>query len=290
MATQSKALVRVDELKAILSNEKVRKQFENALSGSCDLFVASLIDVYSTDSYLQNCTPRSVAMEALKAATLRLPINKSLGFAWIVPYKDVATMQIGYKGYIQLAQRTGQYRYLNAGIIYEGMTVKRDLLTGEVEISGEKKKDKATHYFFYMELLNGFKKTICWTADEVTAHAKRYSPSFNSKKTSPWKTNFDDMALKTMVRQGLSKYGIMSVEMASAMQADRDDEASAQAEVNENMASEVIDITDPATDLGEPKSELKSEAATDELAEKETKPKENGKAKETQLPGFMNEK
>lgn len=238
--------VRINQIKAILSADSVKQQFENALKENAGAFVASIIDLYASDTYLQNCDPNQVVMEALKAATLKLPINKQLGFAYIVPYKkggvQIPQFQIGYKGYIQLAMRTGQYQTLNAGVVYEGVEVKRDLLTGEVKLSGEAKGNKPQGYFCHMELINGFKKTVYMTLAEVTAHAKRYSKSFSSE-SSAWSTNFDDMAIKTCIRKLLSHYGVLSTEMLTALtSADEMEEGNPESEIAADANSETIDI------------------------------------------------
>ena len=218
MANNQIAVSPVSKLKGIISTDSVKAQFHNALKENTGLFIASLIDVYASDKTLQKCDPTSVVMEALKAATLKLPINKNLGFAYIVPFKGKATMQIGYKGYLQLAIRTGQYRRINADVVYEGELLKADKLSGDIDLSGEATSSKIVGYFAHLETLNGFVKTIFWTTEKVTEHAKKYSQSFGSSY-SPWKKQFDQMAIKTVLRNLLSKYGIMSVDMVSALQA-----------------------------------------------------------------------
>ena len=241
----SKSLTPVQKMKSIINVDSVQEQFKNALQDQAPLFIASLIDIYSNDKNLQKCEPKDVIMEALKAATLKLPINKQLGFAYIVPYGSEPQMQIGYKGYIQLAMRTGQYKYINADVVYEGELKGHNKLTGEVDLSGEATSDKVVGYFAYIETVNGFRKPLYWTKEKVLAHAKRYSKSFNSK-SSAWQTNFDEMALKTMLRNILSKYGVMSVEMMNAFTSDTADERTFEAqvedEIRENANSEVIDI------------------------------------------------
>jgi recombination protein RecT len=236
-------LTPVQRLKNALNAESVQEQFRNALADSAPLFIASLIDVYGSDRTLQECEPGAVIMEALKAATLRLPINKNLGFAYIVPYRNKGKaepqMQIGYKGLIQLAMRTGEYRYLNADVVYEGELKSYDKLTGHLDLSGERKGDKVVGYFAYLELLNGFSKAVYWTKEQVIEHAKRFSKSYASQY-SPWQTDFDSMALKTVLRNLITKWGIMSIEMVQAV--DRDIEADAQRDVNEFANSEVMDI------------------------------------------------
>lgn len=222
-ATNKTAVARpIDKLKNILSAQSVQEQFKSVLAENAGAFVASIIDLYNTDRTLQMCDPKLVVMEALKAASLKLPINKQLGFSWIVPYRDgktgqyIPTFQLGYKGYIQLCMRTGAYRYINADVVYEGELVKHDKLTGEIEIDPEQRtSDKKIGYFAFIETLNGFRKTLYMTVEEVTKHAQQYSKSFGSKN-SVWATNFDEMALKTVLRLLLSKYGIMSVEMQKA--------------------------------------------------------------------------
>ncbi len=217
----------IDKLKHILAAQSVKEQFQNVLKENAGAFIASIIDLYNTDKTLQACDPKAVIMEALKAASLKLPINMQLGFAWIVPYKNkgvpTPVFEIGYKGYIQLALRTGAYRYINGDVVYEGELVKHDKLTGEVEIDpSQRTGDKKIGYFAFLETLNGFRKTLYMTTEEVTTHAKRFSKSFSSSN-SPWTTDFDAMAIKTCFRQLISKYGIMSVEMQRAYIEDSSD-------------------------------------------------------------------
>lgn len=238
-------LTPIQRLKQILNVESVQEQFKNALAEGAPLFVASLIDLYSSSKGLQECDPSAVIVEALKAATLKLPINKNLGFAYIVPYKikKVATPQmiIGYKGFIQLAMRTGEYRYLNADVVYEGELNSFDKLTGAIDLSGEKESEKVVGYFAYLELLNGFSKAVYWTKEQVEKHGKRYSPSYSSQY-SPWNTDFSSMALKTVLRNLITRWGIMSIEMIGAV--DRDIEAETQMEIAENANAELLSIDD----------------------------------------------
>lgn len=251
----TKALVKtpIEKMKAIISTDSVREQFANALKENSGLFVASLIDIYGSDTYLQKCQPGAVVAEALKAATLQLPINKQLGFAYIVPYKNTPQFQIGYRGYLQLAQRTGAYRFINTDVVYEGEIKSHNKITGEIDLSGEPTGDKVAGYFAYIETVNGFKKTIYWTFEKLLAHAKRYSKSFNSK-ASAWQSNFDEMALKTMLRNLLSKYGVMSVEMSVALTADTGDDRTYEAQLTDDMTDNanqgvVIGADDPPVEI-----------------------------------------
>jgi recombination protein RecT len=251
----------IDKLKHILAAQSVQEQFQSVLKENAGAFVASIIDLYNTDRTLQMCDPKNVVMEALKAASLKLPINKQLGFAWIVPYRDgrtgqyIPTFQLGYKGYIQLCMRTGAYRYINADVVYEGELVKHDKLTGEIEIDPEKRTvDKKVGYFAFIETLNGFRKTLYMTVDEVTKHAQQYSKSYSSKN-SVWATDFDSMALKTCLRLLLSKYGIMSVEMQRAYIDDSSDIVQladgAIEGTGEILEGEVIEVTESKEEVAE---------------------------------------
>lgn len=235
----------VDRLKTAMEAPSVKSQFENALKEGSRLFTASLIELYTSDNNLQQCAPGSVIAEALKAATLGFPLNKQLGYAYIVAFKGKPTFVIGYKGLVQLAIRTGQYKHLNAGVIYEGQNWDANYLTGEITISGEPSSETAIGYFAYLELLNGFSKAVCWTKEHVINHAKAKSPSWK-QTSSAWHTDFDEMAKKTMMRNLLTKYGLMSIEMMQAVSADgdeRNNEVFIRDEIEQNAnKGNVIDV------------------------------------------------
>jgi recombination protein RecT len=267
---------KVDMLKNMLSAPSVVEQFQNALAKNAPTFIASVIDLYNGDSKLQLCEPKQVVMEALKAAVLHLPINKSLGFAYIIPFQNSKkddkgnwikvyepVFQMGYKGFIQLAMRTGQYRTLNADVVYEGELRKVNKLTGEIAFDGEKKSDKVIGYFCYFELMNGFSKTLYMTVEQMAAHAKRYSkglkaettvesllnlanlPVLPDSKTVGWMGNFHGMGIKTVIRNLLGKYGYLSVEMQQAIADDADgDTESRDNLVQENGNAQVFDATE----------------------------------------------
>lgn len=230
---------KIETLKAVLNAPSVQEQFNNALKENSAAFTASIIDLYNSDDNMQKCEPNKVVMEALKAATLKLPINKALGFAYIVAYGGNPTFQLGYKGYIQLALRTGFYSTINADIAYEGEVRMVDKLTGEVAFDGVRKSDKVEGYFCYFRLLNGFSKTLYMTVKEMAKHAKKYSKSIPKEKkvedlillanielsynSVGWLGNFNSMGLKTVVRLLLSKYGYLSIEMQTAFTQDDDE-------------------------------------------------------------------
>lgn len=236
-------------LKQMLDADSVQKQFQNALKENKDTFIASIIDLYSSDAQLQACDPKQIIFEALKAATLHLPINRALGFAYIVVYNNnvkqpdgtwvkvpTPTFVPGYKGYIQLAMRTGQYATLNADVVYDGELEETDKLTGAIELTGTKKSDKVVGYFCHFRLLNGFAKTLYMSVHDMASYAKRYSPSVRKDTTIAdleklaqaqsagkkigWEGNFNDMAIKTVIRRLLSKYGYLSVEMQNVLSDD----------------------------------------------------------------------
>ncbi|WP_094603436.1 hypothetical protein SPSIL_014860 [Sporomusa silvacetica DSM 10669] len=271
MATEtSKQLTPVDRLKTVLNAQSVQDSFKNALKEGAALFTTSIIDLYNSDNNLQKCSPQEVVVECLKAATLKLPINKNLGFAYVIPYNKSKKVdgnwvkeahpqfQLGYRGYIQLAMRTAAYRNLNNGAIYEGMKVEENFLTGEITITGHKESDTAIGYFAYMEMINGFKKALFWSKERLLAHAKRYSKSYDTRKEafdekSAWATNFDEMAQKTLIRYLISHYGIMSVEMIGALTSDNSDDKTPEqevtAEISQNANDQTIDIeSEPVTD------------------------------------------
>ena len=227
----------------------IKEMILTRLGDKAGAFVTSVLELCGQDKLLAQCDPNLVIIEALKSAGLDLPLNKSLGFAYIIPYKENKIMiphfQCSYKGITQLAIRSGQYKHMNTGVIYEGEEVVEDRIKGTLEIEGTKKNNKAVGYFSYMELLNGFEKAIFWNKKRVELHAKRFSKSY-SYKSSAWQTDFDAMALKTLLLQLIPKYGPMNVDMSTALIADRGDtiplKQRLEVEVEQNANTEVIDI------------------------------------------------
>lgn len=275
LQTQQSTAIRkpVDLLKATLNAPSVQEQFKNALGEKKDLFVASCIDLFSGDKSLQTCNPSAVVCEALKAAVLNMPINKALGFAYIVVYNNsvrnadgsfskvpTPTFILGYKGLLQLAQRTGFYKTINADVVYEGELKGADKLSGSIDLSGVKASEKVVGYFAHFRLLNGFEKTLYMSVEEMAAYAKKYSPSINRNTTKEqlitlanaglsdskkvgWEGNFNDMALKTCVRKLISKYGYLSIEMQTSIANEIEAESNADRDtmVMENANSVEID-------------------------------------------------
>ena len=248
------AISKVNQFKAILNSASIKAQIKNSMKENSGAFLSSMLDLYSGDPYLQNCDPALVAQECLKAAALKLPITKSLGFAYVVPYKNVPTFIIGYKGLIQLAQRSGFYRTINAGIAYEGEFVGVNKLTGDVDLSGERAGDEVEGYFAYFKLLNGFKKTVYVTKKEMIAHMERYSPSATGAKAqySPWRTEFDKMAQKTVLRKLIGTYGVMSIEMQNAVVNDGVSSTSSNMQREAELNANKITIDTSAESLDNP--------------------------------------
>lgn len=244
-----------------IQSDAVQNSIKARLGAKAGTFTTSLLDVIGDDKALSACDPMLIVKEALKAAALDLPINKNLGFAYVLPYKGVPSFQLGYRGYIQLAIRTGQYRHLNAGVVYEGEEIIEDRIKGKIEIGGKKTSEKVSGYFAYMELINGFNKAVAWSKERVQDHAKRFSKSFNSA-VSPWKTDFDAMALKTMILQ-LKSYFPMTIEMSEAMTSDHSDtkgfDNDTHAEIENNANTELIDIPTGAGMTEEEKAEIEAE-------------------------------
>ena len=186
-------------------------------------FVADISTVVSGNYKLQLCDAGSILSAGLVAQQLRLPLAQTLGFAYVIPYKDKAQFQIGYKGLIQLAQRSGQFKSIGARPVHEGEYIGQDK-HGEDVFKFDHKFDLAptVGYYAYFELLNGFEKSIYWTTEQCEAHAKRYSKSYgNGSDTDNWTKMFDQMALKTVIKQLLSKYAPLSTEMITAVKYDQ---------------------------------------------------------------------
>lgn len=252
MENSAIAIAKVNQFKEVLNSASIRAQVKNSMRENAGAFLSSMLDLYTNDKYLQQCDPEKVAMECLKAAFLKLPISRSLGFAYVVPYKNVPTFVLGYKGLIQLAQRSGQYRTINADVVYEGELLGVDKLSGRIDLSGERTGDNVEGYFAYFQLVNGFEKTVYMSREQMDEHVRKYSPSATSVKSSysPWTTEYDEMGKKTVLRRLISKYGIMSVEMQNALvdesivAVSKEVRREAEAEANK----EVIDIssTEPA--------------------------------------------
>lgn len=208
----------------LLSQPAIQKRFEDILGKKAQGFISSIINTVSNDKALQACEPQSILRAAAIAATLDLPIDRNLGFAWIIPYGQLASFQMGYKGFIQLALRTGEYVRMNVVPVYENQFQSFNHLTEELKadfsIDGE---GSIVGYACYWRLRNNFEKVAYWTIAKVEKHAKRFSQAYRAKKESPWDTDFDKMAMKTVLKNTLSVWGILrlSIEMQRAITHDQ---------------------------------------------------------------------
>lgn len=210
-------------LKGLLSMEAYKARFDEVLGKKAPGFISSLISVANSNLELSNVDPRTIVAAGMIAATLDLPINPNLGFAYIIPYNGRATFQMGYKGYIQLAMRSGQFKTINACEVYEGEIEKVHRIEGTFEF-GEKKSDKIIGYMAYIQTINGFEKYMYMTVEEMQNHAVKYTHGRYKKGNKTWGiTDFDSMAIKTVLKRLLSKYGLLSIEiqgMATALSND----------------------------------------------------------------------
>ena len=237
-------LARIQEFKSILNSQTIRAQIAKSMGENAGSFLSSMIDLYNSDVQLQNCNPQEVVAECVKAAALKLPIVKSLGFAYVVPYKNKPTFIIGYKGLIQLAQRTGKYLCINTDIVYEGELKSFDKLSGMIDLSGERISDKPVGYFAYIKLVSGFEKTLYMSVEEVERWKLAYSKSHKSSY-SPWQTEFDKMAQKTVLRRLISTYGYMTIEMANSITKDEyRTEDNIKEEIKVKANKKTIDLPD----------------------------------------------
>lgn len=220
-----------------ITSPATQKYLDDLLHERKGQFVSNLTALVANNANLQECEPYTLMFAALKATALNLPIEPSLGMAHVIPYKNKkrgvteAQFQLGYKGFQQLALRTGQYKRINTTEVRKGELGKRNRLTGEIEwnwIENEDKrlKEPIIGYVNYFCLLNGFESTFYMSKEEMDAHALRYSQTYKStnayiKEQSKWTTDFDAMALKTVIKLNLSKNGVLSTELQEAIRADQ---------------------------------------------------------------------
>lgn len=220
-------------LTAYLTNDAVKNQINNVIGGkNGDRFISSIVSAVQTNSALQECTNPSILSAALLGESLKLSPSPQLGQYYMVPFNNnkkgfkEAQFQLGYKGYIQLAIRSGQYKKLNVLAIKEGELVRFDPLNEEIEVNlieDEEAREEAptVGYYAMFEYTNGFKKAMYWSKKKMEAHALKYSKGYAAKKGYTfWEKDFDGMAYKTMLRQLISKWGIMSIDMQNAMESD----------------------------------------------------------------------
>ena len=246
-------------LTAYLSNDAVKNQINSIVGGKNGTrFISSIISAVNANASLQECTNASILSAALLGESLNLSPSPQLGQYYMVPFKNnnagvkVAQFQLGYKGYIQLAIRSGQYKKLNVLAIKEGELINFNPLDEEIEVKliadeAEREKAETIGYYAMFEYTNGFKKAMYWSKEKMKAHAIKYSQGYaadvkKGTKWTFWSKDFDGMAYKTMLRQIISKWGIMSIEMQTALDSDmaviNEDGTKDYVEMDEGMIAE----------------------------------------------------
>lgn len=217
-----------------MQTPKFKQLISNTLQDKkkAERFTTSIISAVSVNPALQECDAATIVSSALLGETLGLSPSPQLGHFYMVPFKNNklgktdAQFQLGYKGYIQLAIRSGQYRKINAVAIKEGELVHYDRLYDEIELDfiqddEVREKTPTVGYVAYFELVNGFKKVLYWSKKKMEQHALKYSKGYAAKKGYTfWEKDFDGMARKTVIRQLISKWGIMSIDMVTAYESD----------------------------------------------------------------------
>lgn len=257
---------------AYLSKDGVRNQINKIVGGKDgQRLISAVVSAVNTNPALQECTNQSILSGALLGESLKLSPSPVLGNYYLVPYKDnktgttVAQFQMGYKGYIQLAIRSGYYKKLNVLAIKEGELVKFDPLNEEIEVNliedeEEREKAETIGYYATYTYLNGFKKSIYWSKKKMIAHAERYSAGYRKKSGHTfWEKDFDAMAYKTMLRQLISKWGIMSIDLTQALE---NDMAVIKEDGSKNYVDNdmVVEVEQPAPAIEEqPKEKQKTE-------------------------------
>lgn len=270
--TKKQATGPVAQIKGLLNEDAVKKRFQEVLGKKAPQFMASIVNVVSASTQLKVCDANSIMAASFVAASFDLPIDSNLGFAALVPYKrtfkdkngqwikkDLAQFQMMYKGFIQLAIRTGQYEKMNCSEVYEDELLSYNPITGECQFVKDFSQtsqreagdtEKIVGYYGWFKLTSGFTKELFMSKKEVENHAKKYSQAYrydlnDNKQSSKWTTDFDAMAKKTVIKMMLSKWGILSVEMQKAIVDDQKDfDENGEGEYGDNQP-DVIAAEDP---------------------------------------------
>lgn len=232
-------------LQQLMSSGAVIKKLNDVLGSEkkASSFISSVISVSQNNKLLRNAEPMSILSSAMVAATLDLPVVPTLGMAYLVPYKGVCSFQIGYKGILELAMRSGEFRSIIDEVVYDGQLVKKNKFTGEYVFDEDAIKEdaKPIGVMARFDLINGYSKTIYWSLAEIEEHAKRFSQAYRSGYDSPWKSDFWQMAKKTVLKSLLNKYAPKSVAMQTALKFDQ-----SKVNINSGDISELnVDAFDP---------------------------------------------
>jgi recombination protein RecT len=210
VATQTRQQTGIERIKDYMLSTEVKERFTDMMGANGIYYLNQVMIVVAGSANLQKCTPSSILVSAMRAASLKLSVDPARGEAWIIPYREKASFQLGYKGVYELAMRTNQYRVINVVDIFEGEELIEDRMTGIHTIAGERTGNKVIALMLYFQLFNGFQKTFVMTIPEIEAHAKTYSQSYNYDD-SPWNAHNGrermKMMRKTVMVNGLRKWG-----------------------------------------------------------------------------------
>lgn len=273
---------------AYLTQDAVKNQINSVIGGKDgQRFISAIVSAVNTNSALQECTNQSILSGALLGESLKLSPSPQLGYYYLVPFNDkekgkVAQFQLGYKGYIQLAIRSGQYKKLNVLAIKKGELEYFDPLNEDIKINlmidnwDEREQAETIGYYAFFELTNGFRKAIYWSKKQMESHALKYSPGYKKDKEKGWNytfwsKDFDGMAYKTMLRQLISKWGIMSIDLQTAMDAD-------MAVINEDGTKDYVDIEENVIDMEHTSTEEVSDNQQEQSTKAETTQQPTGAA------------
>ena len=195
-------------VKNYLLSEEVVDRFKQMMGANAPYYLNQVLIVVANNAELQKCSPPSILISAMRAASLRLSVDPVQGHAWIIPYSGQATFQIGYRGVYELAMRTGLYRFINVIDIFEGEELIENRMTGMHTIGGQRTGNRVIARMLYFQLTNGFEKTYPMTVEEIEAHAQKYSKSYSGRR-SPWNDPDErpKMERKTVLMNGLRKWG-----------------------------------------------------------------------------------
>lgn len=287
----SQKALAVKNFQAVMNNSYYQTLLQNTMKENKGAFTTSLMELFTSDPQLIQCDPNALMSEAVKAAGLRLPINKQLGQAYIVVFNNkdkktgkiipTPTLIIGTKGYINLALRTNKYANINKGTVYEGEIQGFNKVTGALDISGEKTSDVPVGYFAYFKQKSGFEKIMYMSLDEVCKFAKTYAPTVKYSKITwqelrdlaikqsvegtggglGWFAGFQDMAEKTVLRQLLSSWGELSVDAEQIINADERPTAIQQRDEEFAEAKEVIVVDAETGEINQPANDASAASA-----------------------------
>lgn len=258
-----------NSVQGLLKNPAIQKKFNDVLKDKSNSFTSSLISLVNGDGNLSDSEPMSIVASAMQAAQLDLPIEKQFGFAYIVPFnaknkqtgqwEKKAQFMLGYRGYIQLAQRSGQYQSINVISVYDGQLESWNPLTEQAKFNPDNQiSDEVVGYIGYFKLLNGFEKTTYWTKEQVEKHRIENNKGKDKRKlTGVWASNYDAMAQKTVLRNLLSKWGILSIEMQQGVLAD-----DTVSDIDNDGQIQRVDVTESVDDV---QVEINQNANTEEL-------------------------